>query len=110
MIRFEVNNLNTPAPFVYQLSGTAYMKRKSTRFFMTISPFFIALSVEPKFEGLKLIACFTREIGEPTLKYRDRNEYYEDYTAEWHLSSDARAIVRRIQGHLALGFTPEELP
>jgi len=110
MWHFQVNYSDAPAPFVYRLSGTAYRKRKSTRFFITISPVFTALSVEPTWAGKKLIAYFTRMLGEPTLKYHDRHDNYEDYTVEWYLNRDEKAIVQRIQQHLALGFTPTELP
>ena len=110
MWHFQVNYSDAPAPFVYRLSGTAYINQKSTRFFVTLSPVFVALSVEPKIEGRRLIAYFTRKLGEPTLKYRDKHGNYEDYTAEWYLNRDEKAIVQRIQKHLALGFTPTELP
>jgi len=110
MWRFKINHVDAPAPLVFRISGIAYRNRKSTRYFLTINPFFTALSVEPTWVGRKLIAHYIRLLGEPTLKYHDKHGYYEDYTVEWHLSSNAGAIVRRIQQHLALGFTPEELP
>jgi len=107
--RFSIERQDVPMPGVRRLWGTAYRKRKPTSFFMTISPFFIALSTEPSREGRKLIAHFTRLLGEPTLQYRDRRGDYEDQTAEWHRIEDREAIVRRIIDHLALGFKPEEL-
>jgi len=110
MWRFQLSHVDAPAPGVKRLSGRAWRKQTSVGFYMTISPFFMALSVEPTREGRKLIAHFIRMLGEPTLKYRDKHGYYEDYTAEWHLAADEKAIVQRIQQHLALGFVPTELP
>jgi len=110
MWRFQINHADAPAPFVLRVSGIAYCKQKSARFYMTISPVFMALSVDPSSVGRKLIAHFIRMFGKPTLKYHDRHDNYEDYTVEWHLNEDKKAIAQRIQGHLALGFAPSELP
>jgi len=97
-------------PGVRRIWGAAFHKQKPTPFYMTISPVFIALSTSPNKEGRKLIAHFTRILGEPTLRYHDRHEGIDDYTAEWHLTTDREAIIQRILNHMALGFKPETLP
>jgi hypothetical protein len=107
--RFVIDHEDHPAPYVRRVSGVAYRKRVGVPFYLTISPVFIALSTTPGRDGRKLIAHFTRLLGEPTLRYRDRRGDYEDQTAEWHRIEDREAIVRRIIDHLALGFKPEEL-
>lgn len=109
MYRFEVKNQDIPMPGARRLWGKAYQEQNVVGFFLTISPVLIALSVEPTDEGKRLIAFFTYILGEPTLKYYDKREDYEDFTAEWFLVQDSKTVIRRVLQHLALGFKPEEL-
>jgi len=80
--RFSVEHHDMPMLGVRRIWGAAYRKRKPTPFYMTISSVFVALSTVPGKEGHKLIAYFTRTLGEPTIKYRDRRGSYHDLTVE----------------------------
>jgi len=80
--RFSIEHQDMPMLGVRRIRGAAYRKQKPTPFYRTISPVFIALSTSPDREGRKLIAYFTRILGESTLQYRDRHGDYEDLTAE----------------------------
>jgi hypothetical protein len=80
--RFSIEKQDMPMPGVRRIWGTAFRKRKPTPFCMTISPYFIALSTSPDKEGQKLVAHFTRLLGEPTLRYRNQKDNYQDLTAE----------------------------
>lgn len=106
---FHVEKVDQPLPGVRRIVGVAKRKKKQVPFYLTLSAIVILLSVKPDKEGRKLIAYFTRILGPPTLKYRDKRGEYEDYTAEWHLLKDNETILQRIIQHLNLGFTPQEL-
>jgi len=111
MYKFKIDKTFEPITNIKQYWGYAQREENAgTKFFLTTSVLITALTVEPTEEGKKLITYFTELLGEPTLNYKVKHPEIKinDYTAEW-LVKYPEIVAARIQQHLSMGFTSEEL-
>ncbi|MCL2476557.1 hypothetical protein [Candidatus Bathycorpusculum sp.] len=96
-------------PGITQFWGVAVHKIRSqmSRFYLTVSPISVTLSVDPTEEGKKLIIYFVKILGEPELILRDTKtaECLDDYTARWYQIENSKTTTQRIK-HLINGFKP----
>jgi len=78
-----------------------------SRFYLTVSPISVTLSVDPTEEGKKLIIYFVKILGEPELILRDTkaSDCLDDYTARWYRIENSETTTQRIK-HLIHGFKP----
>jgi len=98
---FEIVQEIDSIPGIMQFWGIAVHKFGSqmSRFYLTVSPLSVTLSVDSTEAGKKLIIYFVNMLGEPELIHRDTEtrKHLADYTARWYQIGDGETTIRRIK-------------